>query len=129
MNWMYLFNSDGECFEKRQLLDEGWIEDIVRLESPAEYIVSGVNVPLPNAKIVNGVLTNIPPVVSESAQWASVREKRDLLLIASDWTDTYSAPTRLGQELYDAWQVYRQNLRDITNQPDPFNIIWPTPPQ
>jgi len=27
------------------------------------------------------------------------------------------------------WETYRQELRDITDQPDPFNINWPTPPE
>jgi hypothetical protein len=62
-------------------------------------------------------------------QWPIVRAERNRRLQSSDWTDTASAPTRLGQELYDQWQTYRQALRDITNQPDPFNIVWPTPPQ
>jgi hypothetical protein len=55
---------------------------------------------------------------------------RNQKLADSDWTDTASAPARLGQELYDQWQTYRQALRDVTAQPGyPFNIIWPTPPQ
>jgi hypothetical protein len=29
----------------------------------------------------------------------------------------------------ESWAIYRQALRDITNQADPFNITWPTPPQ
>jgi hypothetical protein len=57
-----------------------------------------------------------------------VRARRDELLQQSDWTDTLSAKNRLGQELYDQWQTYRQALRDVTSQPDPFNIVWPTPP-
>jgi hypothetical protein len=61
-------------------------------------------------------------------QWRIVRDERDTLLGRSDWTDTTTAPARLGQELYDSWQAYRQALRDITNQPDPFQIVWPTPP-
>lgn len=61
-------------------------------------------------------------------QWADVRTQRNRLLLESDWTDTYSAPTRLGQTLYAAWQTYRQALRDVTQQPDPFNITWPQPP-
>lgn len=61
-------------------------------------------------------------------QWAAVRARRQRLLAASDWTDTASAPYRLGQELYDAWQEYRQELRDITLQPDPADIEWPSPP-
>ena len=48
----------------------------------------------------------------------------------SDWTDTASAPTRLGQTLYAQWQTYRQALRDIPEQPGyPLNVVWPTPPQ
>ena len=36
-----------------------------------------------------------------------------MLLAASDWTDTLSAKTRLGDAKYDEWQVYRQALRDM----------------
>lgn len=55
---------------------------------------------------------------------------RGQLLLDSDWTDTASAPARLGQTLYDQWQTYRQALRDVTGQPGyPFDIVWPTPPQ
>lgn len=59
-----------------------------------------------------------------------VRKTRNSLLQESDWTDTASAPARLGQEIYNQWQTYRQGLRDVTTQAGyPFNIIWPTPPQ
>jgi hypothetical protein len=51
------------------------------------------------------------------------------LLQESDWTDTVSAKTRLGDALYQAWQDYRQALRDITLQPDyPLEVIWPIAP-
>jgi hypothetical protein len=51
------------------------------------------------------------------------------LLQASDWTDTVSAQTRLGDLLYQAWQDYRQALRDITLQPNyPLDVIWPIAP-
>ena len=51
------------------------------------------------------------------------------LLQASDWTDTLSAQTRLGDVLYQAWQDYRQTLRDITLQPTyPLDVIWPIAP-
>jgi D-mannonate dehydratase len=49
------------------------------------------------------------------------------LLATTDWTDTVSASTRL--ENYNAWQFYRQQLRDITTQEGyPFNVEWPTQP-
>jgi hypothetical protein len=59
----------------------------------------------------------------------SVRTQRNILLQSSDWTDTFSAPDRLGQNVYQNWQTYRQALRDITTQSGyPFSVIWPTPP-
>jgi len=60
----------------------------------------------------------------------TIKKQRLKLLQESDWTDTASAPTRLGQELYQQWQTYRQQLRDITQQTGyPFTVTWPTPPQ
>jgi hypothetical protein len=57
------------------------------------------------------------------AQWAVVREERNEKLAECDWTQLPDAPVDKA-----AWATYRQELRDITLQPDPFNIIWPTPP-
>jgi hypothetical protein len=58
---------------------------------------------------------------------SKVKQERQQLLATTDWTDTVSASTRL--ENYNAWQFYRQQLRDITTQEGyPFNVIWPTQP-
>ena len=57
-------------------------------------------------------------------EWSLVRAKRNQLLSASDWTQLPDVPLTTKAE----WATYRQALRDITNQTDPFNIIWPTPP-
>lgn len=62
------------------------------------------------------------------SQWELIRQERNTKLAESDWTDTYSAPQRLGQSTYESWQTYRQGLRDVTLQPDPFNIVWPEAP-
>jgi hypothetical protein len=54
-----------------------------------------------------------------------IREKRNRLLIASDWTQVLDAP--LDQT---AWAIYRQELRDITDQVGfPNDIIWPVKPE
>lgn len=59
----------------------------------------------------------------------SARTSRDRALQLSDWTDTLSAKSRLGDSLYIQWQEYRQALRDITAQEGfPENIIWPEAP-
>lgn len=59
-------------------------------------------------------------------KWSEVRSNRDSLLSECDWTQFNDSPIS-GSTLTD-WQTYRQSLRDITNQPDPFNITWPTKP-
>jgi hypothetical protein len=56
-------------------------------------------------------------------QWSAVRRRRNELLLASDWTQLTDSPTDKA-----TWAVYRQNLRDITAQVDPFNLVWPIKP-
>ena len=61
---------------------------------------------------------------------SAIKGKRASLLEQSDWTDTLSSKTRLGDNLYSQWQTYRQALRDIPQQSGyPQNVVWPTPPQ
>ena len=57
-------------------------------------------------------------------EWPIVRAERDRRLLASDWTQLPDVPLATKE----AWAVYRQALRDITEQPDPFNITWPVVP-
>lgn len=53
------------------------------------------------------------------------RQKRDDLLLRSDWTQLPNAKVSDQQ----AWEVYRQALRDIPQQAGfPENIDWPTAP-
>lgn len=70
-----------------------------------------------------------PQTAIIAEKWAEVRNQRNDLLVESDWTDTLSAKNRLGDDLYNDWQQYRQALRDVTNQLDPFTVTWPVPPQ
>lgn len=58
------------------------------------------------------------------SMWKWVRSERNRLLQSTDWTQLPDVPTATKE----AWATYRQQLRDITNQSDPFNIVWPTPP-
>ena len=60
-------------------------------------------------------------------EWVTVRVQRDGKLLSCDWTQLDDVP--LTSEKKTEWQTYRQELRDITNQSDPFNITWPTPPE
>ena len=57
-------------------------------------------------------------------EWPLVRAERDRRLLATDWTQLPDVPLAA----QEAWAEYRQQLRDITAQPDPFNIVWPVAP-
>ena len=59
-------------------------------------------------------------------QWYIVKAQRDQRLQQSDWRVVKAADT--GIPLSQEWKDYRQALRDVTTQADPFNIIRPTPP-
>ena len=60
-------------------------------------------------------------------EWYSVRKERDKRLIDTDWVSA----KMLDQTgtITDEWRAYRQSLRDVTNQADPFNISWPLLPK
>ena len=62
------------------------------------------------------------------SQWAKVRSQRDTML--RDNVDTMN-PMRwetLTTEQQQTWRDYRQALLDVTNQDDPYNIVWPMQP-
>ena len=59
-------------------------------------------------------------------QWRNVKEGRNQQLSNSDWicsVSDYAHPKK------DAYVVYRQALRDITKQANPFALVWPQVPQ
>lgn len=65
------------------------------------------------------------PEPSDEELAAKIRNERNALLIASDWTQVADAPVD-----QTAWATYRQALRDITEQAGfPENVTWPTQPQ
>jgi len=54
----------------------------------------------------------------------SVRSKRNQLLKDSDWAILPDAPTDK-----EVWAIYRQQLRDVTEQPGfPFDVVFPEAP-
>ena len=59
----------------------------------------------------------------------TVRSQRDKLLYESDWTDLVGAEQRLGETVWQQWQTYRQQLRNVPQQSGfPFNVVWPVKP-
>ena len=116
---------DGPGSEK---IDDRYIEYIQVINVPAGRVATQVTTEIVAGKCVRTISAATAGPMLELEQTAA-RAKRDRLLAESDWTDTLSAKTRLGDALYNAWQDYRQILRDVPQQAGfPQNIAWPEPP-
>ena len=89
------------------------------------YIVSTIQYTIDEEnKTVLGTYTVTP--VSNTEAWEICRRQRKYKLSICDWTHLSDVP--LDIQTKAEWASYRQSLRDITNQSDPFDIIWPTEP-
>lgn len=56
-------------------------------------------------------------------------QRRLIALQSSDWTQLPDAQEGMIQEEKERWKKFRQELRDITLQPEyPYNIQWPQRP-
>ena len=72
----------------------------------------------------------VQPTASE--KWQAIREKRNAMISALDWTQLADSPSTDLQN--QAYKTYRQALRDITNPKDdngqpinnPDDVVWPT---
>ena len=58
--------------------------------------------------------------------WRGIRHERSEILSQSDYMVIQAVEA--GTTIASDWGTYRQALRDITNQSDPFNVTWPTKP-
>ena len=115
------------------------VSDWYPSDSPVIPVTPGITLPVPEGltwDIVKGVrdettglvtLLEDPDKVAQKTadQWTSVRIQQKELLYKSDWTCSvtdYEVPNK------SEWVAYRQALRDVTTQSDPFNIEWPPAP-
>ena len=55
-------------------------------------------------------------------KWIAIRLERNRRLQITDWRASSDLT------LSDDWKTYRQALRDVPTQSDPYNIAWPTEP-
>jgi hypothetical protein len=86
-----------------------------------------------NPTLQNGVWEMAWQVTSASAteiaervqrKEAEVRQQRNELLSACDWTQLPDSPAD-----HEAWATYRQELRDVTEQAGfPWEVQWPETP-
>jgi hypothetical protein len=109
------------------------------VDSSVVPVTPGITLPVPEGlawDIVKGVRDETTGLVSlvedldkveakTAAAWSQVRIQQKELLYKSDWTCSvtdYEVPNKAD------WVAYRQALRDVTTQSDPFAIVWPPVP-
>jgi hypothetical protein len=133
-----IYTSLGEITQVGTCQDETY--DLLPI-NPQDFVLKGKAV-LGEQWVVNGEVVDLPPKPSNeyifdysTGQWVidtkaletAIILKRDRLLLDSDWTQLPDVPLTPDQK--EQWRVYRQELRDITQQPGyPTNVVFPVAP-
>lgn len=113
-----------------QILEEWGVYEVSRTPKPNDYtktITEGTPQLVDSSYVqtwnqVDATQSEIDARIED--KWEAVRLMRNELLLECDWTQLADIPTGT-REL---WQTYRQGLRDITSQSNPFSIVWPVKP-
>jgi hypothetical protein len=102
-------------------------------QSPPEYNPANQNLNQLNPTLTAGEWLQTWQVTAASAEEiaerlqgkeAEVRQQRNELLSACDWTQLPDSPAD-----HEAWSTYRQELRDVTAQEGfPWDVTWPDAP-
>lgn len=81
--------------------------------------------PLETWRFIDGVGITVDEELLNEKVWQAIKLKRNELLKESD---TYLIRLVESGQDTESMRLYRQALREITNQPDPNNIKWPLLP-
>lgn len=129
-NWADV--SNFYLLENERLRQYGWYPvRFVPSEKTNNDIVTGQSFVIEGTEVVQ--YEQIRPKTQDEINqeinqlWENIRNERNQLLLECDWTQLSDSP--LTAEKKTEWFTYRQELRDITSQSDPNNIIWPTKPE
>ena len=113
-----------------EILEEWGVFEVNRTPKPTDYtktITEGT------PQLVDGSYIQIWDEVDATQseidtkledRWEVIRILRNELLLECDWTQLTDIPI----ETKELWQTYRQELRNITSQTNPFSIVWPVKP-
>lgn len=139
MGFYALFDDVGRCVTSGQCVDG---QEVLQGSGGHRVIETDALINAWEWWLPNGAMKKMPPRPGESYEfdyqhgewrfdlprgWELIRTNRDALLASTDWR-VIKAQER-GESLDKAWVDYRQALRDVTNQGDPQNIIWPQAPE
>jgi hypothetical protein len=109
--------TDPSTFTEEEILDAGFVP--VGNPPTADY-------PQRVDWIDNQWVVRDPNEGEVQQRWDSIRSSRNQLLVQSDIDVLRSFESSVPVDI--RLVEYRRALRDITLQPDPWNIIWPVKP-
>ena len=105
----------------------GWAPEDLECTIPFDVLADQA-VQDPTSNVISLVEDPAKVAAKTQAQWVSVRAQQSDLLYKSDWTCSVIDPPAPILAQRDQWVAYRQALRDVTKQSDPFAIVWPPRP-
>lgn len=114
-----------------EILEEFGVHMVQQTPIPNDYTK---NISEGTPQLIDGVYTQIwnqtDATQSEidlkiQNKWEEIRVARNEILKECDWTVLPDSPVSSSIE---EWKTYRQELRDLTSQSNPFEIVWPTHP-
>jgi len=118
-------NDDGTIDCEIEHPNHGWIPFTASADD-VEQLGKDIYAAL---SVSQGVSPYVPPTpaVKMARTLLMVRDRRDSLLAACDWTHGSDSPLSVDQKAL--WATYRQELRDFpATITDPDVVVWPTPP-
>lgn len=126
----YSYSPSKKGFYTSEIKYNDLPSDLINLTDTQYYqLLSDANNLQKEIIVINGIIstkTRSVPILTLD----EIRQQRNSLLADSDYTDTLSAKTRLGDMVYNKWQVYRQKLRDMPqNYTGSNSVVWPIAPK
>lgn len=128
-NWENI--SNFYLLDNEALKTFGWFPyRYIHAEIPPGFKPNGSHLVLEEDEVIEyqdiREITELEIQIDIENEWKNIRSTRNSIILESDWTQLLDSPLTIEQK--EEWKIYRQALRDITLQPDPFNITWPIKP-
>jgi len=127
-NWKDV--SNFYLLDQRKLRQYGWFPVRVVTSSKSENdVVTGQRFEITETEVIQyeEIRQKTQSELQDeiNSKWDNIRQERDTLLAETDWTQLADVVLKN----LDEWRKYRQELREITLQPDPNQIMWPIKPE
>jgi hypothetical protein len=124
--------SNFNSLNKEEITNHGWyVHKFIEAEKFDGCIYDGTTYFIENNEVVEyeQVRSKTTEEINSEieSKWIEIRSQRSILLTESDWTQLSDSP--LNNQKQIEWQLYRQQLRDITLADSPYGISWPSKPE